>query len=168
MKNNVTSPTLDADLIAALAVATPPEAPSPEATNRIREALFQRVHAPGPDYLFVHSHQGEWISLLPGVELKLLRDDTDSRSFLLRMAPGARIPPHEHALDEESLVLEGDATINDILCRAGDYHFAPRGKPHGWISSAAGCLLFVRGASDARHDPARHDPSHHGAARPDR
>jgi quercetin dioxygenase-like cupin family protein len=155
MKNNETSAPLDASLIAALAVATPPEAPSPEATGRMRETLFQRVHAPGPDYLFVHSHQGEWVSLLPGVELKLLRDDANSRSFLLRMMPGARLPPHEHALDEESLVLEGDATINDVLCRVGDYHFAPRGKPHGWLSSEAGCLLFVRGASEARHGAAQ-------------
>lgn len=62
----------------------------------------------------------------------------------------ARGQPHEHALDEESLVLEGDATINGVLCRAGDYHFAPRGKPHGWLTSEAGCLLFVRGAADPR------------------
>jgi anti-sigma factor ChrR (cupin superfamily) len=158
MKNNETSATLDASLIAALAVATPPEAPSPEATSRMREALFQRVHAPSPDYLFVHSHQGEWVSLLSGVELKLLRDDADSRSFLLRMAPGSRLPPHEHALDEECLVLEGDATLNGVLCRVGDYHLAPQGKPHDWVTTQAGCLLFVRGASDVRH----------GASRPDR
>jgi quercetin dioxygenase-like cupin family protein len=157
MKNHETSSPLDADLIEALAVATPPDAPPPAAA-RIREQLFQRIHAPASDYLFVHSHEGAWVSLLPGVELKLLRDDASSRSFLLRMAPGARIPPHEHALDEESLVLEGDATINDVLCRTGDYHFAPRGKPHGWLSSETGCLLFVRGASDARH----------GAVQPDR
>jgi quercetin dioxygenase-like cupin family protein len=156
MNKNVTT-LLDADLIAALAVATLPESPSPEATNRMREALFQRVHAPGADYLFVHSHQGEWVSLLPGVELKLLRDDANSRSFFIRMAPGSRIPPHEHTLDEESLVLEGDVTINDVLCRAGDYHFAPRGKPHGWLRSAEGCLLFVRSASDARHGGLRPD-----------
>ena len=150
MKNNETSAPLDPALIEALAAATPPEAPSDAAASRMREALFQRVHAAAPDYLFVHSHEGEWVRLLRGVELKLLRQDGDQRSYLLRMAAGARIPPHEHALDEESLVLEGDATINGVLCRAGDYHFAPRGKPHGWLTSEAGCLLFVRGASEAR------------------
>lgn len=150
MKNNKTSAPLDAALIEALAAVTPPEPPSADAAARMREQLFQRVHAPGPDYLFVHSHEGEWVRLLRGVELKLLRQDGDQRSYLLRMAAGARIPPHEHALDEESLVLEGDATINGVPCRAGDYHFAPRGKPHGWLTSEAGCLLFVRGAADAR------------------
>lgn len=141
---------LDAALIEALATATPPEAPPDAAVARMREALFLRVHAAAADYLFVHSHEGEWVRLLRGVELKLLRQDGDQRSYLLRMAAGARIPPHEHALDEESLVLEGDATIEGVLCRAGDYHFAPRGKPHGWLTSEAGCLLFVRGAADAR------------------
>lgn len=150
MKNNDTSSLLDMALIDALAVATPPEPPAADAASRMREALFQRVHAAAPDFLFVHSHEGEWVRLLRGVKLKLLRQDGDQRTYLLRMAAGACIPPHEHALDEESLVLEGDVTINGVLCRAGDYHFAPRGKPHGWLTSEAGCLLFVRGAADAR------------------
>jgi anti-sigma factor ChrR (cupin superfamily) len=149
MKNNDTPP-LDPALIEALAIATPPEPPSDAAAARMREALFQRVHAAAPDYLFVHSHEGEWVRLLRGVELKLLRQDGGQRSYLLRMAAGARIPPHEHALDEESLVLEGDVTINGVRCLAGDYHFAPHGKPHGWLSSEKGCLLFVRGAAEAR------------------
>ncbi|MEW6119791.1 MAG: cupin domain-containing protein [Pseudomonadota bacterium] len=153
MKNNETSTPLDSALIEALAASTPPEAPSDDAKARMREALFQRVHAAAPDYLFVHSHEGEWVRLLRGVELKLLRQEDGQRSYLMRMAPGARIPPHEHALDEEALVLEGDATINGVLCLAGDYHFAPRGKPHGWLSSEKGCLLFVRG--EAEFQPTR-------------
>lgn len=147
MNHKPTPPTLDMLLIDALASATPSEAPSVEAAARIREQLFQRVHGPSPDFLFLHSHEGEWIKLLKGVELKVLRQDADSRSYLLRMSPGAKLPPHEHALDEESLVLEGDATINGVLCRSGDYHFAPCGKSHGWMSSQNGCLLFVRGAT---------------------
>ncbi len=141
---------LDPALLAALVVASSPRAPGQEAAARMHENLFQRVHASAPDYLFVHSYQGEWVSLLKGVELKPLRQDDTSRSFLVRMAPGARIPPHEHALDEESLVLEGDATINGVLCRAGDYHLALQGHPHGWVTSENGCLLFIRGAAN-RH-----------------
>ncbi len=150
MNKPTTPPLLDALLIEALASATPPEAPAPDAAARMREQLFQRVHAPVPDYLFVHSHQGEWVVLMQGVELKLLREDAHSRSFLLRMSPGSRLPPHEHALDEEALVLEGDATINGVLCRAGDYHLAPKGRPHDWLISENGCLLFIRGAAEQR------------------
>ncbi len=145
MNDNKDSP-LEADLLAALASASATVSPDAQATARMREALFQRVHAPAPDYLFVHSHQGEWVRLLRGVELKQLRQDDASRSYLIRMQPGSKLPPHEHALDEESLVLEGDATINGVLCLAGDYHLAPKGKPHGWVTSEKGCLLFIRGA----------------------
>ncbi len=144
---------LDPSLLEALATAGPSVTPDAETVARIREQLFQRVHSSIDDYLFVHSHEGEWIRLLRGVELKLLRQDGDSRSYLLRMAPGSRIPSHAHALDEESLILEGDATINGVLCRAGDYHFAPQGKPHSALTSQDGCLLFVRGAAEMR--PAR-------------
>ncbi len=144
MKNN-DSPTLDAALIKAMAAATPPEAPTVDATVRMHKQLFQRIHSLSPDYIFVHKHEGEWVPLLRGVELKQLHQDGAQRSYLMRMAAGSRIPPHEHALDEEALVLEGDVTINGVLCRSGDYHFAPRGKPHGWLTSQAGCVLFVRG-----------------------
>lgn len=63
MNHKNTPPTLDKLLIDALASATSSESPSPEAAIRIREQLFQRVHAPGPDFLFVHSHEGEWIPI---------------------------------------------------------------------------------------------------------
>lgn len=147
MKKNLFPP-LDALLIDALARATPPVTPEPEAATRIREQLFQRVRAPAPDYLFIHRHEGEWTRLLRGVELKLLRQDTKSRSYLLRMAPGSRIPPHEHPHDEECLVLEGDATVNGVLCHPGDYHLARQGTPHDWLTSESGCLMFIRGAVD--------------------
>lgn len=147
------SPTLDILLMEALASATPAITPKSEVTQRIREQLFQRVHASEPDYLFVHSHEGRWIKLLRGIELKLLRQDTQSRSYLLRMAPGSRIPPHDHPLDEECLILEGEATVNGVLCRAGDYHLARQGKPHDWLTSEKGCLLFIRGAVDSHARP---------------
>lgn len=143
------SPTLDTSLIEAMAAATPPKVPTVDASARMHEQLFQRIRALSPNYIFVHSHEGEWVPLLRGVELKLLRQDGGQRSYLLRMAAGSRIPPHEHALDEEALVLEGDVTINEVLCRSGDYHFAPRGKPHGWLTSEAGCVLFLRGGIEA-------------------
>ncbi len=151
-EKNPPSP-LDAELLEALASASAATTPDAQVAARMREKLFQRVHAPAPDYLFVHSHQGEWVTLLRGVELKLLRQDDASRSFLIRMKPGSKLPPHEHALEEESLVLEGDATINGVLCLAGDYHMAPKGKPHGWVTSEKGCLLFIRGASEQSTRP---------------
>jgi hypothetical protein len=34
-----------------------------------------------------------------------------------------------------------------VTARAGDYHLAPRGVPHGWLRSRTGALLFLRGAN---------------------
>ncbi|MGO9446848.1 MAG: cupin domain-containing protein [Thiobacillaceae bacterium] len=141
---------LELDLMEALASHAAPIDPGPDAAQRMREKLMQRVRAPAPDYLFVHSHQGEWVALLRGVDMKLLRQDESSRSYLVRMAPRSRIPPHEHALDEESLVLEGEVTLNGVLCKAGDYHMAPHGLPHEWVRTETGCLLYIRGAVDTR------------------
>lgn len=141
-------PVLDPLLVDALAVATPPVEPAPDVEARIRQQLFRRLHVKTPDYLFVHSHEGEWTRLMRGVEFKLLRQDERSRSYLLRMAPGARIPPHAHPLDEECLVLEGSATVNGVECGVGDYHLARQGNPHDWLTSKQGCVLFIRGAAD--------------------
>lgn len=141
---------LDPLLIQTLAGATPPVEPAPDSRARIRQQIFQRLHAKTPpDYLFVHSHEGEWTRLMRGVELKMLRQDEQSRSYLLRMAPGARVPPHPHPLDEECLVLEGSATVNGVECGVGDYHLAREGNPHDWLTSKQGCVLFIRGAVDS-------------------
>lgn len=146
-------PTLDSDIVDALAAASPVE-PTPDAAARMRERLFRRVHETRADYRFVHSHEGEWQRLKRGVEIKLLREDSESRSYLLRLAPGARVPPHVHAVDEECLVLEGTAIVNGVTCGTGDYHLAARGTPHDWLTSPQGCLLFIRGAvvAEARKD----------------
>ena len=144
-------PALDPALIDALARHAPPVTPAPDVSARIRQQLFARIHSDvsqTPDYVFVHSDEGEWTRLMRGVERKLLRQDAQSRSYLLRLAPGARIPPHEHPLDEECLVLAGSATVNGVECGVGDYHLAPQGKPHDWLTSSEGCVLFIRGARD--------------------
>ena len=152
MKSDNRKSPLDAAISEALASCVTPLAPSPEASARMRQQLFQRVHAPVADYLFVHSHQGKWITLLQGIDFKLLREGEGVRSSLSRRAPGARIPPHDHSLDEENLVLEGAVTVNGVRCGPGDYHYAPSGKSHDWVTSDTGCLLFIRGAT-AQHAP---------------
>jgi anti-sigma factor ChrR (cupin superfamily) len=78
----------------------------------------------------------------------LWRED-DAESMLLRLQPGARIAGHPHALDEECLMLEGEAFFGDTLLRAGEYQLAPAGTRHGDLVSDVGALLYVHGA--ARH-----------------
>ena len=94
----------------------------------------------------VHDAEGEWQSLGPGVEAKVLHIDRASnmQSLLLRMAAGSRFPGHQHPSDEECMMLSGDLTFGELTLRAGDYHRMPRGVPHAEGVSQEGAVLFIR------------------------
>jgi anti-sigma factor ChrR (cupin superfamily) len=155
-------PVLDAELLARLAeLQTAMRPPEPVAVRLKANILDQVRHerAAGqpigertdsgqlPAPVTLRATEGEWVMLAPKVELKLLREDAFSRSFLLRLHPGAVLPPHEHPLEEECYCLEGEVRFGDLVVRAGDYHLAPRGVPHGPMRSRSGALLFLRGAN---------------------
>ena len=79
----------------------------------------------------------------PGIESKTLFVDKDTGSItaLIRMAPGARLPDHEHPLSEQSFVLEGVLEDDDGRCTAGDFVWRPAGSRHqAW--SQGGCVVL--------------------------
>ena len=61
----------------------------------------------------------------PGVETKALMADPASGllTVLTKMAPGARLPDHEHVMVEQTLVLEGALHCGEGVCRTGDFVF---------------------------------------------
>ncbi|MDP2832449.1 MAG: cupin domain-containing protein [Pseudomonadota bacterium] len=140
---------LDESLCNALLQAQAPLLPPPERARALRDRVLGRLHASRPgnplQHLTVHEGEGIWVPLMPGIDMKLLREDASTRSYLLRMAPGTRVSPHAHSLDEECMVLEGDVWLGEVHAHAGDYHLAHSGVPHGVVSSDGGCLLFLRG-----------------------
>jgi quercetin dioxygenase-like cupin family protein len=85
-----------------------------------------------------------WAPFCPGVEVILLFDDGRASSWLTRLEPGAKLPPHFHPGDEESLVLEGSCFLGDAYLIQGDYMVARAGSRHGDVYSPDGCVLFVR------------------------
>ena len=95
----------------------------------------------------VRAAEGEWQPFCPGVEKKSLMIDADAgmESYLLRIAPGGRIPPHRHKLAEECVVLEGAVAFGDIHLTAGDFHLAGPGMKHGAFRCDTGALLYIRG-----------------------
>lgn len=97
----------------------------------------------------IRADEGRWRSIAPLVDMKTLYDDGSSRSVLIRLQAGARLPAHDHAADEECIVLEGEGSIGDIFLRAGDYHLARKGMRHGETFTATGALLFIRTAAPA-------------------
>ncbi len=143
---------LDPDLLAHLSEAQAALGPTPEVAARLKARILGQVRAeaapPGLQATFtLRADEGDWVRLAPKVEIKVLRRDAESRSFLLCLGPGAVLPPHAHPLEEECYVLEGEVRFGDIQVRAGDYHLAPRGVPHGLVRSREGALLLLRGAN---------------------
>jgi len=82
----------------------------------------------------------------PGVETKTLVVDPASGllTTLLRMAPGARLPDHEHVLVEQTFVLEGSLVCGEGVCRAGEFVWRPAGSRHeAWAGPEGGLMLGI-------------------------
>lgn len=136
-------------LTEALLLAVAPQLPPADRATALRARVLALPSEPGAQLQTVRAHEGLWQNIAPLVDMKLLHDDGLSRSILLRLQPGARLPAHGHAADEECIVLEGEGSIGDIFLRAGDYHLAPKGMHHGETFTATGALLFIRTAAPA-------------------
>jgi anti-sigma factor ChrR (cupin superfamily) len=137
------TPELAANLAALLQPVQPPSA----RTAAMRARLLQRAHAAAqPDpHLTLRADEGRWRTLGTGIDMKILRREPGTVSYLLRMAAGMRVPAHDHDTDEECLVLEGEVWLGTTHAFAGDYHLARQGIPHGELHTESGCLLFLRG-----------------------
>jgi anti-sigma factor ChrR (cupin superfamily) len=82
----------------------------------------------------------------PGVEAKTLLFDRDSGTVtsLMRMAPGARLPDHEHMLIEQTYVLQGSLVCGEGECKAGEFVWRPAGSRHeAWGGPEGGLMLAI-------------------------
>jgi anti-sigma factor ChrR (cupin superfamily) len=79
----------------------------------------------------------------PGVELKMLCQDTQSEAFtaMFRMQPGARLPRHRHRGIEQTFVLEGSLVDDEGACTAGNFVWRHPGSVHE-AHSPDGCLAI--------------------------
>lgn len=80
----------------------------------------------------------------PGIESRTLLADRSSGllTSILRMAPGARLPDHEHVEIEQTYVLEGSLVCGEGVCQAGDFVWRPAGSRHEAWAGPAGALLL--------------------------
>ena len=82
----------------------------------------------------------------PGIETKtlLFERETGLVTQLLRMAPGAKLPDHEHVLIEQTYVLEGSLLCPDGECKAGEFVWRPAGSRHeAWAGPQGGVMLAM-------------------------
>lgn len=117
--------------------------------QRRRRALLLRIAADStPLHLTHQAGEPGWQSFGEGVELKVLHEvEGGVMSYLLRLAPGAMLPPHRHPVDEECVVLEGEVQIGALRVGAGGYHLGRQDVLHDALRSDTGALIFLRGAA---------------------
>ena len=94
-----------------------------------------------------------WQDFRPGVRIKALWSGAERSSLLVRMAAGASVSAHAHPLDEECMMLGGEAFIGDTLLRSDEFQWAPSGSRHGAVMTDVGAVFFVHGSLD----PAAYD-----------
>lgn len=120
---------------------------SPEAALSLKRRLMDRVADADQSHVTIPPAAGRWQPFMPGVHIKVLREDGETLTYLLRLDPGAAIPAHRHPQDEECVVLEGTVRLGTHgPMGAGTYHLAHKGALHPSIASDGGATLFLRGA----------------------
>ncbi|MEM7169735.1 MAG: cupin domain-containing protein [Pseudomonadota bacterium] len=121
----------------------PPMEPSDDVWNAVKSKIDGETYS---GIITVRENDGEWVELSPGISIKLLNFDpnTKMKSLLMSMEPGSRYPSHHHTGDEECLMLSGEVSFGKLTLRAGDYHMAPKGLTHDEAYSPNGALLFIR------------------------
>jgi anti-sigma factor ChrR (cupin superfamily) len=63
-------------------------------------------------------------------------------TILMRMAPGAKLPDHEHVLIEQTYVLQGSLVCGEGVCHAGEFVWRPAGSRHeAWAGPDGGLMI---------------------------
>lgn len=98
-----------------------------------------------PDSTYVEIAALPWTpTRFPGIESKILMENkaTGMSTALMRWAPGARLPHHEHVAVEQTYVVEGSFADRDGVYTAGNYVWRRAGSRHdAW--SDKGCLTLA-------------------------
>lgn len=81
----------------------------------------------------------------PGVQAKTLLVDrrTGLLTVLLKMAPGAMLPDHEHVQIEQTFVIEGALVCGEGTCTAGNFVWRPAGSRHTAGTPNGGLMLAM-------------------------
>ena len=128
------------DALAPAAMAFPERSPPAYLWRRIEAAVDAADAAASLTAADLRREEG-WRRYTRDVQIKRLWDEN---TFLLRCAPGGRLPAHKHPRFEHCIVLEGDMIVGGETYRSGDYHGVPAHIAHNEITSRTGLLMLVR------------------------
>ncbi len=143
-------PVLSDDLLALMLEAVTPLPVEPRMLKRARGNLMRGVAKASVDGMeggtrTIRGSDNAWQKFGHGVERMVVSDEGSHHAWLLRLAPGASLPAHDHCHgDEESIILGGSCVLNGELLSAGDVHLAGQGSRHDQLVSDEGCLFWLR------------------------
>ena len=85
-----------------------------------------------------------WIKMRPGIEIHRIYGDGHAgpSAALLRYAPGATLPHHQHPGHEHITILEGSQSDEHGVYRAPSFIVNPPGSSHD-VHSPDGCMVLV-------------------------
>ena len=92
------------------------------------------------------TNQMDWTeatSYPEGTKIKVLRDEGEARSTLLRLPPGFHLDSHSHTCCEQHFVLEGKYESGGKEYGPGAYQCIPPHTDHGPFSSREGAVVLV-------------------------
>jgi anti-sigma factor ChrR (cupin superfamily) len=84
-------------------------------------------------------------TIYEGVEAKtlLLERSSGLLTVLLKMAPGAKLPDHEHVMIEQTWMLEGRLVCGEGECTPGNFVWRPAGSRHEAWTPEGGLMLAM-------------------------
>lgn len=113
----------------------------------VTPGVAQHAKLPPLASRFVNSAAMPWQkTAYPGVETKTLLVEPESGllTMLLKMAPGAKLPDHEHVRIEQTYVLDGSLVCGEGECRAGEFVWRPAGSRHeAWAGESGGVMIAM-------------------------
>jgi anti-sigma factor ChrR (cupin superfamily) len=137
---------LGADIVDLLNDSCAAEPMDAALAQRVKRRLLRRIAEDQRErHLTVQG--GAWQAFGPGLQLKVLNEADGIMSYLVKLAPGASLPPHRHPVDEECMVLEGELQIGDLRVAAGGFHLGRKNMLHDRIMTVDGAVIFLRGAT---------------------
>ena len=79
----------------------------------------------------------------------LRQNEQGGRTVLLKIAPGARFPMHDHPGGEEVYVIYGRAVVAEVTINTGDYLWTPPHRIHD-LRAEEKTLLLVHSPNGIR------------------
>jgi len=140
---------------AALAAALPARRPAAALRERLLERIggvpqFPATEAAAPaltpGFQIVPDDERGWTaSAIAGSRVKILSISRDMgyQVRMVELAPGSRVPAHDHASSEEVFVVSGHLHTEGRVLGPRDYLHAEPGTHHGELVSPDGCVALI-------------------------